>query len=100
VSLPEDGVKTVPAEAGLRLPVRVTGHGGYTPGAITEVAAATSYDGGTTWTDASVSRSGGDWSVVVDHTGASGKTVALRVEVTDANGAKVTQVVQAAYAVR
>ena len=35
-----------------------------------------------------------------DHAGASGKTVALRVTVTDGNGATVTQVTQAAYAVR
>ena len=36
----------------------------------------------------------------VDHTGATGYTVATRVEVTDSKGATVTQTVQAAYAVR
>ncbi|TQM64523.1 S8 family serine peptidase [Humibacillus xanthopallidus] len=100
VALPEDGVKTVPAQAGLLLPVRLTGHAGYTPGAITSLHAATSYDGGTTWTDATVRHTGDDWDAVVDHTGASGKTVTLRVTVTDANGATVTQLTQAAYAVR
>jgi len=100
VTLPEDGLKTLPAAAGQVLPVRVTGHAGYTPGAIASVGAATSYDGGTTWTDASVRHTGDAWSAVVDHTGASGKTVALRVTVTDSNGATVTQVTQAAYVVR
>jgi hypothetical protein len=37
---------------------------------------------------------------VVDHSGASGRTVTTRVELTDSLGATVTQVVQAAYAVR
>ncbi|WP_076260254.1 S8 family peptidase [Intrasporangium flavum] len=100
VTLPEDGMKTLPAAAGQVLPVRVTGHAGYTPGAIASVEAATSYDGGTTWTDAAVRHTGDAWSAVVDHTGASGKTVALRVTVTDVTGATVTQVTQAAYVVR
>jgi hypothetical protein len=47
-----------------------------------------------------VSSTDGAWTATVDHTGASGKTVALHVELTDSTGAKVTQVVNAAYAVR
>ena len=82
------------------LPIRVTGHGGYAPGDIVSATFAFSYDGGTTWTDAAVSSNAGAWSAVVDHTGASGKTVTTRVEVTDRKGASVTQVVKAAYAVR
>ena len=91
---------TLAASAGQVLPVRVTGHGGYTPGDIDSVKFAFSYDGGTTWTDAVVSNNAGAWTATVDHTGASGKTVATRVEVADSKGATVTQVVKAAYAVR
>ncbi len=52
VGLPEAGSKTLAASAGQVLPIRVTGHGGYAPGAITSAKFAYSYDGGTTWTDA------------------------------------------------
>ncbi|KRF35555.1 peptidase [Terrabacter sp. Soil810] len=100
VGLPEEGSKTLAASAGQVLPIRVTGHGGYAPGDIVSAKFAFSYDGGTTWTDAAVSSDGGVWSAAVDHTGASGKTVTTRVEVTDSKGASVTQVVKAAYAVR
>ncbi len=100
VTLPEAGSKTLAASAGQVLPIRVTGHGGYTPGAIAVAKFAYSYDGGRTWTDAVVSGNGGAWAATVDHTGASGKTVDTRVQVTDAKGATVTQVVKAAYAVR
>ncbi|HET6666657.1 MAG TPA: S8 family serine peptidase [Intrasporangium sp.] len=97
VDLPEDGLKTLAPEAGQTLDVRLTGHAGYTPGDIAELKVATSYDGGTTWTDAVVGDGG---TVTVDHTGASGKAVTLRLEATDSKGAKVTQVVTNAYAVR
>ena len=100
VGLPEAGSKTLAASAGQVLPIRVTGHGGYTPGDIKSATFAYSYDGGTTWTDAAVSGTGGVWTATVDHAGASGKTVNTRVSVTDTKGATVTQVVKAAYAVR
>ena len=100
VGLPEEGSKTLAASAGQVLPIRVTGHGGYTPGDLASVKFAYSYDGGTTWTDAAVSGTGGAWAATVDHTGATGKTVDTRVEVTDSKGATVTQVVKAAYAMR
>ena len=100
VGLPEAGSKTLAASAGQVLPIRVTGHGGYAPGAITSATFDYSYDGGTTWTKAVVSSTGGAWAATVDHTGASGKTVATRVQVTDSKGATVTQIVQAAYAIR
>ena len=100
VGLPEDANKTLAASAGQVLPIRVTGHGGYAPGDIVSAKLAFSYDGGTTWTDAAMSSRAGVWSAVVDHTGASGKTVATRVEIADSKGATVTQVVKAAYAVR
>ncbi|WP_132189218.1 MULTISPECIES: S8 family serine peptidase [Kribbella] len=100
VSLPEDGNKTLASSAGQVLPIRVTGHGGYAPGDIVSAKFAYSYDGGTTWTDAATSSTGGAWAATVDHTGASGKTVATRVEVADSKGATVTQVVKAAYSVR
>lgn len=100
VALPEDGNKTLAPTAGQVLPLRVTGHGGYAPGDIVSATFAFSYDGGTTWTDAVVQQVDGGWRAVVDHTGASGKIVATRVELTDSKGASVTQVVQAAYAVR
>jgi hypothetical protein len=100
VDLPEDGMKTLAANGNQQLGLRLTGHAGYAPGAITEAKVATSYDGGATWTDAVVAQSGGQWTATVDHTGASGKPVALRLELTDSQGNKVTQVVQAAYAIR
>jgi subtilisin family serine protease len=100
VGLPEDGSKTLAATAGQVLPIRVTGHGGYTPGEIVSAKLSVSYDGGTTWTPAPVNQANGAWSAVVDHTGASGKTVATRVEIEDSKGATVTQTVKAAYAVR
>jgi len=100
VGLPEAGSKTLAASAGQVLPIRVTGHGGYAPGAIASAKFAYSYDGGATWTGAAVSGTGGSWAATVDHTGASGKTVTTSVEVTDTKGATVTQVVKAAYAVR
>ncbi|GAB3886459.1 S8 family peptidase [Terrabacter terrigena] len=100
VSLPEDGLKTLPAVAGQVLPIRVTGHAGYQPGEVVAAAFAVSYDGGSTWVDVPVTHNDGAWSAVVDHTGAAGRTVATRVSVTDSKGASVTQTVQAAYAVR
>lgn len=100
VDFPEDGLKTLAAQANQTLELRLTGHTGYQPNGISAAKVATSNDGGTTWTDAVVAQSGGEWTATVDHTGASGKTVALRLELTDGNGNKVTQVVQAAYAVR
>ena len=59
---PRTGSKTLAASAGQVLPIRVTGHGGYTPGDIVSVKFAYSYDGGTTWTDAVVSSSAGAWA--------------------------------------
>ncbi|GAB3063156.1 S8 family serine peptidase [Intrasporangium mesophilum] len=100
VGLPEDGLKTLAASGGQQLSIRVGGHGGYTPGDITDAKVAWSYDGGTTWTDATVTNTAGAWTATVDHTGASGKNVTLKVEVTDSSGAKVTQIVTGAYAVR
>ena len=100
VGLPEDGMKTLAPTGGQVLPIRVTGHGGYTPGDLVTARFAWSYDGGSTWTDAPVRQVEGGWSAVVDHSGASGRTVTTRVELTDSLGATVTQVVQAAYAVR
>jgi hypothetical protein len=100
VGLPEDGTKTLAASAGQVLPIRVTGHGGYAPGDVVSAKLSVSYDGGTTWTPAQVSQVSGVWKAVVDHTGASGKTVATRVEIEDSKGATVKQTVQAAYAIR
>jgi subtilisin family serine protease len=99
VDLPEDGMKTVAAEAGQKLVLNVTGHAGYTPGTITSAGVATSYDG-VTWTDATTRQENGTWIAVVDHTGASGQPVSLRVELTDSNGNTVTQTVTRAYDVR
>jgi hypothetical protein len=100
VDLPEDGLKQLAPAAGQSLAIRVGGHAGYAPGDVVSAKLAWSYDGGTTWTDARMREEGGRWSAIVDHTGASGSTVATRVEVTDSKGATVSQTVQAAYGVR
>ncbi|WP_307041501.1 hypothetical protein [Agromyces ramosus] len=99
IDLPEDGVKTLAAEAGQQLVLDVTGHAGYTPGAITTAEVAYSYDG-VTWVDAETRDDDGRWIAVVDHDGASGQQVSLRVELTDSNGNTVTQTVSRAYDVR
>ncbi|MFC9558881.1 S8 family serine peptidase [Agromyces sp. NPDC056965] len=99
VDLPEDGMKTLAAEAGQELKLHVTGHAGYTPGTITSAALATSTDG-VTWVDAPTAEQDGEWVAVVDHSGASGQPVSVRVTLTDSNGNSVTQTVVRAYDVR
>ncbi|WP_411107164.1 S8 family peptidase [Streptomyces sp. cmx-4-9] len=96
---PLDGLKTVAAADGQVIGLAATGHAGYTPGVLASAKLSYSYDG-EHWTQAKVSRNGGAWSAVVDHAGMSGKPVTLKVELTDANGAKVTQTVARAYDVR
>ncbi|MFE6082102.1 S8 family serine peptidase [Streptomyces virginiae] len=96
---PLDGAKTVAAANGLSIGLGVTGHAGYTPGALKSAKLSYSYDG-EHWTQAKVSERGGRWSAVVDHAGASGRPVSLKVELTDAKGATVTQTVVRAYDVR
>ncbi|MFJ8441646.1 S8 family serine peptidase [Kitasatospora griseola] len=91
-----DGNNTV-AAGPLRIALSATGQSGYTPGALTDARLAWSYDGGATWTDAAV---GADKVAVLDHTGATGKAVSLRITLASADGAKVTQTVTDAYAVR
>ncbi|MFC9306553.1 S8 family serine peptidase [Streptomyces sp. NPDC057011] len=96
---PLDGLKTVPAADGQSIGLSVTGHAGYAPGALKSAKLSYSYDG-ENWTEAKMSERGGRWTAVVDHAGASGKPVSLKVELTDANGAQVTQTVARAYDVR
>lgn len=91
-----DGDNTV-AAGPVRAALSATGQNGYTPGALTTAALAYSYDGGATWTDAAV---GADHVAVLDHAGASGRHVSLRITLGSADGAKVTQTVTDAYAVR
>ncbi|AJF67922.1 S8 family peptidase [Streptomyces vietnamensis] len=98
--LPEDGAKTLAAEAGQKITLTATGHGGYTPAALVSAALSYSYDGGTTWTEAPVARHDGTWTATVDHSAASGRQVTLRAELTDANGNSVRQTVTRAYDVR
>ncbi|MFE2552831.1 S8 family serine peptidase [Streptomyces sp. NPDC059355] len=100
LSIPADGMKTLPAENGQRIGLGATGHAGYLPGALTSVKLAYSYDG-EHWTQAPVAERDGRWSAVVDHAGAeAGRPVSLKVELTDANGAAVTQTVVRAYDIR
>lgn len=98
--LPEDGLKTLPARSGQRLGLSATGHAGYEPGELTSVRLTYSYDGGETWTEAPTVRRDGTWEAVVDHSGATGKQVTLRAELTDAEGNSVSQTVTRAYDVR
>ncbi|MFG2754122.1 S8 family peptidase [Streptomyces xanthophaeus] len=96
---PLDGMKTVPATDGQAVGLGVSGHAGYAPGALKSAKLSYSYDG-ENWTAAKVSERGGAWTATVNHAGASGKPVSLKVELTDANGATVTQTVVRAYDVR
>ncbi|MFF3678483.1 S8 family serine peptidase [Streptomyces sp. NPDC002120] len=96
---PLDGLKTVAAANGQSIGLGVSGHAGYVPGALKSAKLSYSYDG-ENWTQAKVSERGGIWTAVVDHAGASGKPVSLKVELTDAKGATVTQTVARAYDVR
>ncbi|MGW7370017.1 S8 family serine peptidase, partial [Streptomyces sp. NPDC054841] len=100
IGLPEDGLKTLPAADGQKLTLGVSGHAGYTPGALVSAKVSYSYDGGTTWTQARTSQQGGNWTATVDHAGRSGEPVTLKAELTDANGNSVTQTVERAYDVR
>ncbi|MFF1643764.1 S8 family serine peptidase [Streptomyces sp. NPDC058246] len=98
--LPEDGLKTLLAADGQRISLTATGHAGYTPGALTSARLSYSCDGGETWTRADTARRDGAWTATVNHSGAQGKQVTLRVELTDANGNSVVQTVTRAYDVR
>ncbi|WP_415948983.1 S8 family peptidase [Streptomyces sp. KLOTTS4A1] len=100
LTLPEDGMKTLAAEDGLRIGLKVTGHAGYTPGAIKSASLSYSYDGGETWTEAQLTGTGTTRTATVNHADASGKPVTLRTEVTDTNGNTVRQTVIRAYDVR
>ncbi|MFI9786457.1 S8 family serine peptidase [Kitasatospora sp. NPDC051984] len=91
-----DGNNTA-AAGPLRIALSATGQNGFTPGPLTTAQLAYSYDGGTTWTDAVV---GADKVATLDHAGAAGKKVSLRITLATANGTKVTQTVTDAYAVR
>ncbi|WP_377266804.1 S8 family peptidase [Peterkaempfera sp. SMS 1(5)a] len=98
--VPVDTANTVAAAAGQRIGLTVSGHAGYSPGAITVAALSYSYDDGATWTEAPVQHTASGWSATVDHTGHSGAAVTLKADITDANGNAVTQTVQRAYLVR
>ncbi|MET7620796.1 S8 family serine peptidase [Streptomyces sp. NPDC005408] len=98
--LPEDGLKTLPAQDGQKIALGVTGHAGYKPGALTAAALSYSYDGGETWTEAVTAQQGGAWTATVNHADAAGRPVTLKAQLTDANGNSVTQLVANAYAVR
>ncbi|MFJ9516815.1 S8 family serine peptidase [Kitasatospora sp. NPDC101801] len=85
----------------LRIGLAATGQAGFTPGALKSAALSYSYDGGTTWTPGTLTRSHGQWTATVDHTGAAaGTKVALQVTLTAADEVSVTQTVADAYAVR
>ncbi|MFJ7077272.1 S8 family serine peptidase [Streptomyces sp. NPDC098781] len=100
-TLPEDGLKTLPAEDGRKITLTATGHAGHEPGELTRARLAYSYDEGATWTEArTVPKDDGTWTAVVNHSGATGKAVTLRTVLTDADGASVTQIVTRAYDVR
>ncbi|MCY0934099.1 S8 family peptidase [Streptomyces sp. H34-S4] len=100
ISAPLDGMKTLAAANGQKIGLGVSGHAGYTPGALKSAKLSYSYDEGGSWSEAKVSRRGGQWTATVDHAGAAGKQVMLQVELTDTNGATVTQMVARAYDIR
>jgi hypothetical protein len=99
LDIPEDGLKTVGA-APVTIPARVLANPGYDAGAVAAAKVWTSVDGGTTWRAGTTSLTAAGANLVVDHTADSGKQVSLRVELTDAHGAKVLQTITRAYDVR
>jgi subtilisin family serine protease len=99
LDVPGDGLKTVAAGT-VTIPVRIDANPGYDAGAISAAKVWTSVDGGKTWVQGTTTLTAGGADLVVDHTADSGKQVSLRVEVTDAHGAKVLQTVTRAYDVR
>ncbi|WP_406455406.1 S8 family serine peptidase [Streptomyces sp. NBC_00876] len=98
--LPADGMNTLPARGGIKVGLSAEGHAGYTPGAITEASLSYSYDGGATWTAAPTKQQDGKWTAVLDHTGATGQQVMLKVGLTDSHHNAVTQTITRAYDVR
>ncbi|MGW6476677.1 S8 family peptidase [Streptomyces sp. NPDC055059] len=100
LTLPEDGLKALAAQDGQQIGLTATGHAGYTPGDLTKVSLAYSYDDGVTWTEAKTAEHGGKWTATVNHAGASGKQVTLKAQLTDAKGNSVEQTVTRAYDVR
>ncbi|MFG2058717.1 hypothetical protein ACGFI9_32310 [Micromonospora sp. NPDC048930] len=99
LDIPADGLKAVPAGS-ITIPARVQANPGYPAGAIVEAHVWTSTDGGATWVEGTTNLTSSGTDLVVDHTGDSGKQVSLRVEFTDAKGAKVSQTITRAYDVR
>ncbi len=100
VDLPEDGLKTLAAKAGQKLVLEGRRSCGLHPRRRSRAPASpTSYDG-VTWVDATTRQENGKWIAVVDHAGASGQPVSLRVQLTDSNDNTVTQTVTRAYDVR
>ena len=67
-----------------------------TPPAVTSVSAAYSVNGGTTWLPATVTGSGGSWSVAFN--APAGSYVSLRVSAADAAGGTLTETVTRAFA--
>ncbi|PRY02437.1 S8 family peptidase [Allonocardiopsis opalescens] len=65
----------------------------------TGLTVAASSDGGRTWTELPVTRSGGHWLVTVANPGAAG-AVSLRASAADAEGNTVSQTITDAYLVR
>jgi hypothetical protein len=98
--LPVDGMNTLPAQSGIKVGLSAEGHAGYTPGTITAASLSYSYDGGTTWTQAPTEQQDGKWTAVLDHTGAAGKQVTMKVTLTDSKGNAVTQTITRAHDVR
>ncbi|TQM65180.1 S8 family serine peptidase [Humibacillus xanthopallidus] len=99
LDIPEDGLKTV-AAGSMTIPARVLANPGYDAGALAAAKVWTSVDAGTTWRQGTTSLTSAGANLVVDHTADSGKQVSVRVELTDAHGAKVLQTIARAYDVR
>jgi len=99
LDVPADGLKTVAARS-LTIPARVQVNPGYDSGAIVDAKVWTSIDNGTTWVQGTTTLTSTGANLVVEHSADSGKQVSLRVELTDAKGAKVSQTITRAYDVQ
>ncbi len=99
LDIPEDGLKTV-GLGSVTIAARVVANPGYDAGAVTAARVWTSVDGGKTWVEGTTKLTSTGADLTVDHSGDTGKQVSLRVELTDAHGAKVLQTITRAYDVR
>jgi len=94
-----DDHNAAPAGRPFRFPVHLQRNGAASPGRTNTPTVDVSYDDGTSWCKAKVTRSGGTWIVEVDHP-RDAQFVSLRSSVSDQHGNVTKQTIIHAYALR